>query len=228
MYSMQAMDMPISKPTEPAPAASNPQAYQAERAAFKARHVSDPGIAGAVQAFHAVRNLPYFSGPDRTPLAALRNGRGACTAKHMLLRDLLRDLGYRADVELVDCDFAAAVAPGAGNAGRIARLCAHGGSPRHSLLGAAASWRAGRSAGRHMARQPCHAWFCRERRLDRSRRNRPGGQGHRAGHGRGCSGKKAELLAELAPEETQRRKAFLGVLSAWLEEMSVGHEGGTT
>jgi hypothetical protein len=124
MYSMQAMDMPISKPTEPAPAASNPQAYQAERAAFKARHVSDPGIAGAVQAFHAVRNLPYFSGPDRTPLAALRNGRGACTAKHMLLRDLLRDLGYRADVELVDCDFAAAVPLVPAMPGNCAPLCA--------------------------------------------------------------------------------------------------------
>jgi hypothetical protein len=228
MYSMQAMDMPISKPTEPAPAASNPQAYQAERAAFKARHVSDPGIAGAVQAFHAVRNLPYFSGPDRTPLAALRNGRGACTAKHMLLRDLLRDLGYRADVELVDCDFAAAVPLVPAMPDELRAFVRTAGVRdihcwvRLHLGGQGvlldATWPD--SLATH--------GFAVNAGWTGAGETGPAAKGIVRATAEDVLEKKAELLAELAPEETQRRKAFLGVLSAWLEEMSVGHEGGTT
>ena len=65
--------------------------------------------AGVLQAYAAVRQLSYFSGPDRTPLAALRSGSGACTAKHIILRDLLRRVGMRAEVEIVEGDFAAAI-----------------------------------------------------------------------------------------------------------------------
>lgn len=80
--------------------------YDTALAAFGS--AAGPGVAAV---FHAVRAMPYRSGKDRTPLTALRTGRGACTAKHILLRDLLRARGLRADVELVECDFAAAVPP---------------------------------------------------------------------------------------------------------------------
>ena len=56
--------------------------------------------------FHAVRKLAYFSDGERSPEAVMRNRRGACTAKHILLRDLLRRHGERAEVELVAGDFA--------------------------------------------------------------------------------------------------------------------------
>lgn len=62
-----------------------------------------PGI------YHAVRKLAYFSNGERSAAAVMRTGRGACTAKHILLRDLLRRQGEAAEVELVAGDFAAAM-----------------------------------------------------------------------------------------------------------------------
>lgn len=64
-----------------------------------------------VSAFHAVRRMAYRSGPDRTALTALRTGQGACTAKHVILRDVLRRLGEAADVEIVEGDFASGIPP---------------------------------------------------------------------------------------------------------------------
>lgn len=93
--------MPASEPG--APAASDwDAALDGVLASIGAR----PGREGVARAFHAVRALAYRSGPDRTPQAALRTGRGACTAKHLLLRDLLRRLGETAEVEIVEGDFA--------------------------------------------------------------------------------------------------------------------------
>ena len=83
--------------------------YPSALLAFVARHIPARGAGGAVQAYAAVQQMAYFSGADRTPLAALRDGRGACTAKHIILRDALRAIGQRADVEVVTGDFAAAI-----------------------------------------------------------------------------------------------------------------------
>lgn len=83
--------------------------YEEALDAFLAAHVPSRAAAGLVQAYRAVQAMPYFSGPDRTPQAALRDGRGACTAKHLVLRDLLRRLGHPADVEIVEGDFASGV-----------------------------------------------------------------------------------------------------------------------
>jgi len=74
--------------------------------AFLAAHVASGSV---VAAYRAVQAMPYFSGPDRTPLAALRTGRGACTAKHLVLRDALRRMGQGAEVEIVEGDFASGV-----------------------------------------------------------------------------------------------------------------------
>lgn len=101
--------MPTSEPLQAdgdSGTADGEALYRAARAEFRRNHVTSAGRAAVVQAFDGVRNLPYFSGPDRSPLTALRTGRGACTAKHILLRDILRDLGWEAEVELVACDFA--------------------------------------------------------------------------------------------------------------------------
>lgn len=93
------------RPTEPAQSAG----YQAALEAFLAKHCLRDGRPDIVATFHAVRNLPYFSSGDRTPEAVLRDRRGACTAKHLLLRDLLRRQGETADVEIVEGDFARGV-----------------------------------------------------------------------------------------------------------------------
>lgn len=86
-----------------------PTGYPGALMAFVARHIPARGAGGALQAYAAVQQIAYFSGADRTPLAALRDGRGACTAKHIILRDTLRAIGQRADVEVVTGDFAAAI-----------------------------------------------------------------------------------------------------------------------
>ena len=82
---------------------SHDLAYDLALDAFIASHGAQdvPGI------YHAVRQLPYFSSGERSPEAVMRSGRGACTAKHILLRDLLRRHGELAEVELVAGDFAA-------------------------------------------------------------------------------------------------------------------------
>lgn len=98
--------MPIS---DPAVTGTRATAYDDALDAMRAAHVLSGGTAGVVQAYRAVQAMPYFSGPDRTPQAALRDGRGACTAKHLILRDLLRRMGVAAQVEIVEGDFARAV-----------------------------------------------------------------------------------------------------------------------
>ena len=59
--------------------------------------------------FHAVRNLTYASDGNRRPEMVLATGKGACTGKHVLLRDLLRHAGESADVEFIEGDFAASM-----------------------------------------------------------------------------------------------------------------------
>ena len=39
----------------------------------------------------------------------IATGKGACTGKHLLLRDLLRHVGETADVEFIEGDFAASM-----------------------------------------------------------------------------------------------------------------------
>ncbi len=99
--------MPISDHLAASADAVTP--YQWALNGFVAAHVSEPGLAGIVQAYRAVQAMPYYSGPDRTPEAALRDGRGACTAKHLVLRDVLRQIGASAAVEIIEGDFAQAV-----------------------------------------------------------------------------------------------------------------------
>jgi hypothetical protein len=59
--------------------------------------------------FHAVRNLTYASDGNRRPEMVIATGKGSCTGKHVLLRDLLRHVGEEADVEFIEGDFAASM-----------------------------------------------------------------------------------------------------------------------
>ena len=58
-----------------------------------------------VAAFHAVRRLTYASTGSRDPRDLVREGRGACTAKHLLLAQLLDSLGVPCRVRCVAGDF---------------------------------------------------------------------------------------------------------------------------
>jgi hypothetical protein len=104
---MQGMGMPISKGNGAGKAPVG--TYEEALDAFLATHALLPGMEGVVQLYRAVQSIPYFSGPDRTPLAALRDWRGACTAKHLVLRDALRRMGVAALVEIVEGDFASGI-----------------------------------------------------------------------------------------------------------------------
>ena len=69
--------------------------------------IASRGVQDVPDIYHAVRKLAYFSSGERSAEAVMRTGRGACTAKHILLRDLLRRHGEVAGVELAEGDFAA-------------------------------------------------------------------------------------------------------------------------
>jgi hypothetical protein len=193
-------------------------AYGAELAAFLERSVSTHGREAVAQAFHAVRNMAYHSGPDRTALAALRSGRGACTAKHILLRDLLRLLGETADVEIVQGDFARdmPVSPDMGDELRAA-VEAAGVTDFHCRV----IWNDGG----------------REKVLDATWPDSVASFGIPVNAGWDGSGdsrsaiadvtsmgrhedviaRKEELLASLPATVRERRRAFLTLLSRWLE-----------
>ena len=55
----------------------------------------------AVAAFHAVRRMTYASTGSRDPADLVRDGRGACTAKHLLLAQLLESLGVACRVRCI-------------------------------------------------------------------------------------------------------------------------------
>ncbi len=221
---MPLAGMPIS---DLPPPVADP-VYVASLDAFAARHVTRRGLNGAVQAYHAVRNMPYFSGPDRTPLAALQTGQGACTAKHLLLRDLLLRLAFDADVALVDCDFARGV-------------------PAHASMPDALRAVAGQGGVRDM-----HCWVrlraAEPLLLDATWPDALGRFGFPVNTGwtgagdtrpaveggvvRGVSAdvlqRKQELLAELSDQETVRRQTFLRNLSVWLANIEVDEGGNRT
>jgi len=68
-----------------------------------------PSLPVAVALFHLVRNFRYVSNGQRDPSWVLENQAGSCSGKHILLRDLLRAAGFKADVQTVEGDFAAGV-----------------------------------------------------------------------------------------------------------------------
>lgn len=50
------------------------------------------------EVYHAVRNIPYGSTGERDPVKIIANNLGSCSGKHILLRDLLREIGMEAEI----------------------------------------------------------------------------------------------------------------------------------
>lgn len=81
--------------------------YERKLDAFLERLGQGGRPADPVRIYHAVRNLPYASRGSRHPADVLESREGSCSGKHLLLRDLLRRSGERAEIETVEGDFAA-------------------------------------------------------------------------------------------------------------------------
>ncbi|PWR02059.1 hypothetical protein DKT77_13745 [Meridianimarinicoccus roseus] len=191
-------------------------------------HVDGEGRRGAVQVFHAVRALPYRSGPDRTPLGGLRSGRCACTARHMILRDALRRLGFFADVEMVSCDFAAGIPPHPSMPPEVRKLAGSGG------VRDVHCWVRARLGENNLSVLMDATWcdayasvgFPVNTGWNGTGDTRPAAVGVVQATPEDVLASKEELLAVLTDEEASARKAFLAGLSAWLEELPAGQEGG--
>jgi Transglutaminase-like superfamily. len=64
--------------------------FLAERLRAGSTHVAD--------IYHAVRTIPYGSTGERDPVKVIANNLGSCSGKHILLRDLLREVGGEAEI----------------------------------------------------------------------------------------------------------------------------------
>jgi len=56
------------------------------------------GSTNVVDIYHAVRKIPYGSTGERDPVKVIANNLGSCSGKHILLRDLLREVGWEAEI----------------------------------------------------------------------------------------------------------------------------------
>jgi hypothetical protein len=56
------------------------------------------GSTNMADVYHAVRRIPYGSTGERDPVKVIANNLGSCSGKHVLLRDLLREVGWEAEI----------------------------------------------------------------------------------------------------------------------------------
>jgi hypothetical protein len=217
--------VPISEATGPidiAPAvAGNDRAYRESLEAF----LRSNGLAGAATdvpgIFHAVRNIPYFSSGERSPEAVLRDNRGACTAKHILLRDLLRHCGEVADVEIVEGDFAAAIPDVASMPDTLRRWVRTAGvRDFHCYV----VWRSREGEVKLDA-----TWPDSLARFGFPVNSAWTGEGDTAlaiepafvkARVEDVIGRKERLLSMLSSSAAEKRRSFLGLLSKWLTEVT--------
>lgn len=82
-----------------------------------------------VDAFHAVRRMVYASTGSRSPADLVRTGRGACTAKHVLLCELLQGLGVSARVATIHGAFGAGLPECDDMPGELRAMIRDGGVP---------------------------------------------------------------------------------------------------
>lgn len=177
------------------------------------------------EVYHAVRNLTYASDGNRTPAGVLETGRGSCTGKHLLLRDLLRRMGERAEVETVEGDFALGV-------------------PAHPTMSPALLAFAGKGGTRDFHNYVVWEGPHGAAKLDATWPDAMAGFGFAVNSdwaGQGNSGialtpvsnrgtaedvieYKKRLLSELSAQETADRLSFLALLTGWIAGHSTGSD----
>lgn len=185
--------------------------------AFLRTRVIERGTAGVVQAYRAVQAMPYRSVADRTPLTALRTGVGACTAKHLILRDLLRRMGEEAVIEIVEGDFASGIPVHDSMSQPLqAALCEGGVIDMHCRV---------RLSDPDGTRHLDATWPLEMQRFGFEVDRDWAGQGDTRqaiakvvvrSDDDDVLGTKARLLAGLSEEETRKRLEFLRLLTEWL------------
>lgn len=185
--------------------------------AFLRTRVIERGTAGVVQAYRAVQAMPYRSVADRTPLTALRAGVGACTAKHLILRDLLRRMGEEAVIEIVEGDFASGIPVHDSMSQPLQAALREGGViDMHCRV---------RLSGADGTRHLDATWPLEMQRFGFEVDRDWAGQGDTRqaiatvvvrSDDDDVLGTKARLLAGLSEEETRKRLEFLRLLTEWL------------
>jgi Transglutaminase-like superfamily len=56
------------------------------------------GSTNVADIYHSVRKIPYGSTGERDPVRVIANNLGSCSGKHILLRDLLREVGRATEI----------------------------------------------------------------------------------------------------------------------------------
>lgn len=192
-------------------------AYGLALDAFMASH----GAHDVPGTYHAVRKLAYFSSGERSPEAVIRTGRGACTAKHILLRDLLRRQGEVAEVELVEGDFAAGMPQAASMSAPLRDMIRDAGvADYHCYVlwqNAGQSVRLDATWPNAMAVHgfPVNAGWAGTG--DTMLAITPNGTTRRA---EDVITAKAELLSGLSADQADKRRRFLTLLSDWIATVS--------
>ena len=178
----------------------------------------DPSGRPALAAvYHAVRNIPYGAVGQRDPAHVLAANAGSCSAKHMLLDDLLRRLGHRTRLITIFTHFDAGVPDHASYPEELRELLRRGQVPDfHHFLRV-------EQDGRWLA-------------LDATWHDRLGAYGFPVNTGWTGAGDtrpaakpfreypptadlaalKERLLKELSPQQRALRTRFFGLLSAWI------------
>lgn len=62
------------------------------------RRIAQGGAASLPSIFHSVRRIPYGAAGQRDPSKVFENNVGSCSGKHILLRDLLRNAEFEAEI----------------------------------------------------------------------------------------------------------------------------------
>lgn len=193
-------------------------AYAAFLAERVGRDASDP----LTSIYHAVRTVPYGAVGQRDPVAVIGTNRGSCSAKHLLLRDLLRHAGFEAGVATMFTHFESRMAPHASFPAELNALIEAGGvcDYHHYVLA--------RPQG-----SSDEAWV----KLDATWHDRLEAYGfpvNSGWHGAGDTelasvplteyppvedlvSFKAELVASLPPDERHRRERFFALFTGWID-----------
>lgn len=178
-----------------------------------------------VTLYHAVRRFRYASSGQRDPLSVLRTGEGACTAKHILLRDLLRRTGVAAEVEIAEGDFGRCL-PSSGPVPAELRALTDAG-PIHDFHNYVAAELDGRRVLLDATWHDAVAAHGFDVNSDWT------GQGdtrlaltpeRRLGAVEDVASEKARLLEGMDPVERERRARFLALLSQWIKTLEPNRE----
>lgn len=192
---------------------------------FLSRLARRPEGLTPVALYHAVRRFRYASNGRRDPLSVLERGEGACTAKHILLRDLLRRSGVTAEVEIAEGDFGACLPAGAAVPAELRALADEG--PIHDFHNYVAAELQGRRVLLDVTWHDAVAAHGFDVNDDWT------GEGDTRlalvperlhGAVEEVAAEKARLLAGLPQHELDRRARFLALLSDWIRTLEPNRE----